>query len=151
MDELKHYGVPGMKWGVRKRKDYVSWSTRKYQKKLNKYSDMTSEKRQRKQKKIKALKQKLHDSKQVDKYRSYQSKGKAAVKTILLGGGWNRRHYDEMRARGFSRASSLFHIRSASSVHDNRVRVSVKNRAIAKHDKRDPNWTYKHENNKRKK
>lgn len=105
-DYLIHYGVLGMKWGVRKDKNYKYTSMRT--KSLTKKAAKAKSKG--KVDKAKKLSAKARVSKKSDKnYLEYAKKtsvGKALAQNILFGPG-GARTYQSMRANGSSRGMAL--------------------------------------------
>ena len=104
-DYLVHYGVLGMKWGVRKDKNYKYTSMRT--KHLTKKAAKAKEKGKKNAGKIA---QKLKVSKQTDKnYLAYAKKtsvGKAIAQGLIFGPG-GARTYQSMRANGVSQGKAL--------------------------------------------
>lgn len=108
--ELYHYGVLGMKWGIRKARNqgstytYKSHGQRKWEKKLNKATSNGSD-----SKKIDKATRKLSMYKERDKSRqSYvesTTAGKTVVRQLLLGP-FGSGAYSRMRAAGYGRLSS---------------------------------------------
>lgn len=89
-NELKHFGVPGMKWGVRK-EQYKNLN-RSQKKELKKYSRLLLSRKAKDKVEAKNLKKKLEDalkikinSQSAGKERAY-TRGLIAVSTILAGG-----------------------------------------------------------------
>ena len=109
-DELKHYGVVGMKWGIRKAKrkgvDYAyrSMGQKKYEKKLAKAkaNKADAEKISKYRRKLETFK--IRDRNRVD-YAKRTNEGSAIAKGLLLGpfGGGN---YSRMRSAGYGKVSS---------------------------------------------
>lgn len=113
-NELMHYGVLGMRWGVRKDKDSLfarksSRTTRGLQKRLAK-----DEKREAAGKRKKYDTQKLHEAlqksqkfdKAVQERVSSMSKGKTAAQVFLMGSRGALR-YNQLRTKGYGRVVSF--------------------------------------------
>lgn len=94
-DELKHYGVKGMKWGVRKADEYAAKS-----KAAKKFGDNSGARKFHNQSEFYKRYSKLN-KKQAD-VKTARSKG-AALATNLLGGFFANRTYNSVIAAGGSK------------------------------------------------
>ena len=111
MSELKHYGVPGMKWGIRKARKqgvnytYKSMGQRKYEKKIAKAKTKNTN-----PSKVEQYQEKLDMFKVRDRnrqtYAQRSSVGKSVVKGLLLGP-FGAGNYNRMRSAGFGRVGSF--------------------------------------------
>lgn len=110
-DELRHYGVVGMKWGMRRAAkkgttySYKSHGQKKYEKRLAKQTSKNA-----KEQKIAKTKAKLGQYKQRDKnrvdYAKSTSIGKSVAKQILMGP-IGSGTYSRMRAAGSGRGEAF--------------------------------------------
>lgn len=111
--ELMHYGVLGMRWGVRRDKDTIfarksTRTTRGLQRRLNK-DDKRAAKGKKRKYDTGRLQEDLEKSKKLDtelqKRVSSMSRGKTAVEVITMGSRGALR-YNQLRVRGYGRAVS---------------------------------------------
>lgn len=113
-EELKHYGVLGMKWGMRRAAkkgveySYKSYGQRKYEKKVANLQSKPVSKSNNK--KIEKAKTKLSMYKARDlnrvEYASKTNIGKAAVKSAAFGG-IGTGAYNRFRSAGYNRCVSV--------------------------------------------
>lgn len=110
-NELKHYGVLGMKWGIRRARkagksyNYQSMGQKKYSKKLDK-----AKKSGASSKKIDRINKKLDVLKARDRNRQYYAEktnlGKAVAKQLIMGP-FGAGNYNRMRSSGAGRLGSF--------------------------------------------
>lgn len=110
-NELTHYGVVGMRWGIRKAQvtgkpySYKSHGQKKYDKKVDKYESKGKTNTSGYNKaKDKQMLYKLRDKNRQD-YAERTGVGRSILKTALLGPFGNG-SYNRMRASGYGRVGS---------------------------------------------
>lgn len=127
-DELMHYGVLGMRWGVRKDKDTLlarksSRTTRGLQRRLNKDEKRAAKGKRRKYDTGKlqaALDRSKKFDAEVQKRVSSMSRGKTAIEVITMGSRGALR-YNQLRTKGYNRAVSAIGAVVVSGVMDSEV------------------------------
>lgn len=112
-NELTHYGVVGMRWGIRRAKKngttytYKSYGQKKYDKKIKKYEDegLTDTTKYKKAKDKQQLYKERDKNRQ--QYAENASVGKQILKTMLMGPFGNG-SYSRLRSSGYGKLGSAF-------------------------------------------
>lgn len=128
-DYLMHYGVVGMKWGMRKARNngvtyaYKSHGQKKYENKVQ-----TLKSKNAPAKKIKSAETKLQTFKQRDlnrqQYAAKTNVGKGVAKTLLMGP-FGAGNYNRLRAAGKGRLTSALASNIVSSTLGMPITIAV--------------------------